>query len=114
MIFPAIKPDRALLVIALRADETVAERYAALRAVLKVCRLHPLDTTPASEIVIVEEAAFRARLAEVRATLGADDLLHLVTLRPGGRLGVEAITAPDVDDPLGPRPPARRPPWLRD
>jgi hypothetical protein len=114
MRFPPIKPDRCLLWITLRSDETVTSRYAALRTVLKLCRLHPVDTTPTAEIVIVEEAAFRARLDHVRAVLGAGDMLHLVTTA-GERLVVEVIEPPDVlDDAPWSRPPEKRPVWLRD
>jgi hypothetical protein len=114
MRFPPIKPGRGLLWITLRSDETVTRRYAALRAVLRPCRLHPVDTTSAAEIVIVEEAAFRVRLDDVRAALGEGDMLHLITTA-GERLMVEVIAAPDVlaDSPLN-RPAERRPAWLRD
>ncbi len=113
MNFPPIKSDRCLLWITLRPDETVRARYEVLRAVLKQCRLHPLDTTAVSEIVIVEEAAFRARLDDVRATLDDGDMLHMVS-RTGDRLQVTAIVPPEVSsDPLPARPPERRPPWLR-
>jgi hypothetical protein len=113
MRFPPIKPGRGLLWITLRPDETVAKRYTALRAVLKQCRLHPVDTTSAAEIVIVEEVAFRARLDEVLAALGEGDILHLVTTA-GERLVVEVIAAPDVlaASPLS-RPAGHRPVWLR-
>jgi hypothetical protein len=112
--FPPMKSDRGLLWITLHPDETVAARYAALRAVLKECRLHPVDTTAAAEIVIVEEAALRERLDAVRATLGSGDVLHLVTSAPGERLVVEVIGGADVtaDAPLS-RPAVRRPIWLR-
>ncbi len=115
MRFPPMKADRGLLWIALHPDETVAARYAALRAVLKECRLHPVDTTAAAEIVIVEEAALRERLEAVRAALGVGDILHLVTTAPGERLVVEVIGGADVtaDSPLR-RPAVRRPVWLRD
>jgi hypothetical protein len=115
MRFPPMKADRGLLWITLHPDETVAARYAALRAVLKECRLHPVDMTAAAEIVIVEEAAFRAHLDAVRAALGADDMLHLVTTAAGERLVVEVIGGAEVtaDTPLN-RPTARRPVWLRD
>lgn len=110
--FPPIKSGRALLWITLRADDQAAERYTALRAVLKSCRLHPLDTTGASELVIVEEAALRAQLGTVRAALGAGDMLHLIA-RHGERLAVEVIAPPDVDaDNLPDRPSERRPPWF--
>ncbi len=113
MRFPPIKSDRALLWITLHADATVAERYTALHGVLKTCRLHPLDTTAASELVIVDEAAFREQLAAVRAALGEGDMLHLIA-RVGERLQVEVIAPPDVDaDALPQRPDERRPPWLR-
>lgn len=113
LTFPPIKADRCLLWITLVPDETARERYAALRAVLKMCRLHPLDTTAASEIVIVEAAAFNARADEVRAALGPGDMLHQVT-KVGDRLYVQVIAPADVmADPIPNRPPARRPPWLR-
>ena len=113
MRFPPIKAGRALLWITLHPDDTVSTRYAALRAVLKLCRLHPVDTTSAAELVIVEEAAFRAHLDDVRAALGAGDMLHLVSVA-GERLAVDVIAAPDVEsDPVPNRPPDRRPIWLR-
>lgn len=114
MRFPPIKSDRALLWITLHADEAVSERYAALRDVLKTCRLHPLDTTAASELVIVDAAALHEQIAAVRAVLGANDMLHLVA-RSGDQLQVDVIAPPDVDaDVLPNRPAERRPPWLRD
>ncbi len=103
MRFPPIKAGRALLWITLYPDETVSTRYAALRAVLKLCRLHPVDTTPTAEIVIVEEEAFRAHLDDVRAALGPEDRLHLVSTA-GGRLVVDVIALADL---------VRRPVWLR-
>jgi hypothetical protein len=114
MRFPPIKPGRGVLWITLRPDEAVTRRYTALRAVLKSCRLHPVDTTSAAEIVIVEEVAFRSRLGDVLAVLGEGDMLHLVTTA-GERLVVDVIAAPDVaaDAPLS-RPAERRPVWLRD
>ncbi len=112
MHFPPIRPDRCLLWITLRQDETVRERYAVLRAVLRECRLHPLDTTAGAELVIVEEAALEARLEAVRAALGAGDMIHRIASRDG-RLLVSVIASPEVDaDPLPTRPPERRPPWL--
>ncbi len=114
MRFPPIKSDRALLWITLVADETVAERAAALRVALKQCRLHPLDTTGAAELVIVDPMRVREQIADVRAALGDGDMLHLIT-RLGERLSVEVIARPSVDDDTMPtRPPARRPPWLQD
>jgi hypothetical protein len=111
--FPPIKADRALLWITLRADETLDERYAALRNVLKACRMHPMDTTAASEMVIVDAALFREQEAAVRAVLGDGDMLHLVAPL-GGRLQVEVIAPPAVDaDVLPNRPAERRPPWLQ-
>ncbi len=112
MRYPPIKADRALLWLTLHPDEHVQERYAALRAVLKKCRLHPLDTTASAELVIVEEAAFRAHQEEARRALGAHDVLHLVT-KQGERLVVETLEATDRPAPLPQRPPAQRPPWLR-
>jgi hypothetical protein len=113
MRFPPIKAGRCLLWITLHADDTTVARYAALRAVLKQCHLHPVDTTSAAEIVIVDEVAFRAFQDEVQAALGSGDMLHLVTTT-GARLVVEVIGAPDVlaDSPVN-RPPGRRPVWLR-
>jgi hypothetical protein len=105
MSFPPIKPDRCLVWISLRADATVEARHAALRAVLKACRLHPLDTTASAELVIVEEAAFETRRADVLAALGAGDVLHKIGTA-GGRLIVDVL-APAGDSA------ARRPPWLR-
>jgi len=107
MRFPPIKADRALLCIMLAPDATAADRYRALHDILRACRLHPLDTTTSAVLVIVEEAAFRARLDAVRAALGPDDALHLIAAE-GGRLAVEAITATPAD---GERP-SPRPPWL--
>lgn len=98
--------------ITLHPDDAARERYAALRAVLKNCRLHPVDTTGSSELVIVEEAALREHLGALRAALGAGDMLHLIACG-GARLSVEVIAPPDVDaDSLPERPPERRPPWL--
>lgn len=112
MRFPPIKADRALLWITLRPDDTVIERYAALRAVLKACRAHPLDTTAASEVLIVDAEALRAHLPAIRDTLGAGDMLHLIAA-VGDRLAVEVIAPPDVEaDQLPHRPPERRPPWM--
>ena len=111
MIFPPINADRCLLWITLARDETAVERYAALRAALKSCRLHPLDTTPSAELVIVKATALDAHLDMVRAALGPDDMLHRIDQR-GGRLQVTVIAAPSImDDPLTGRPPGRRPPW---
>ena len=103
MRFPPIKPGRCLLWIALAPDPDAAVRYAALRAVLKTCRLHPLDATAWAEVVIVEEEALRARLDEVRALLGAGDSLHLATAS-GDRLSVESLRGGDKGSPA-------RPPW---
>lgn len=113
MTFAPIKADRCLLWISLRPDETVHARYTALRAVLKQCRLHPLDTTADAELVIVEEAALREHLAEVQAALGEGDMLHKIT-KAGERLYVNVIAAPGVmADNLSNRPPGRKPVWLR-
>ena len=112
MRYPPIKADRALLWITLHPDADVSERYAALYALLKTCRLHPLDTTASAELVIVEEAAFRARLEDVRRALGEQDVLHLIT-QQGARLAVETVEAADHPAPIPQRPPAQRPPWLR-
>lgn len=113
MHFPPIRPDRCLLWITLRQDETVRARYAALRTVLRECRLHPLDTTAGAELVIVEEAALEPRLGAIRAALGAGDMIHRIACRDG-RLLVSVIAPPEIDaDPLTARPPERRPPWLR-
>ncbi len=114
MRFPPIKSDRALLWITLVADDTVMARAAALRATLKSCRLHPLDTTGSAELVIVDPVLIREHRAAVRATLGDGDMLHLI-VRVGERLTVEVIAQPTVNDDLIPdRPTVRRPPWLRD
>ena len=114
MTFPPIKADRCLLWISLRPDETVQERYATLRAVLKNCRLHPMDTTASAELVIVEEAAFDAHRAEVLAALGENDVLHKIGKR-GDRLVVDVIAPPEImADDLARRPPSRRPPWRQD
>jgi hypothetical protein len=110
--FPPIKSGRALVWITLHPDAGVSERYAALHGVLKSCHLHPLDTTGASELVIVEEAALREQLGAVRAVLGAGDMLHLIA-RQGERLSVEVIAPLDVEaDSMPDRPAERRPPWL--
>ncbi len=112
MRFPPIKSGRAVLWITLHPDATAGERYAALHAVLKTCRMHPLDTTGASELVIVEEAALREQIGAVRAALGAGDMLHLIA-RQGERLAVEVIAPTDVDADSSPdRPAERRPPWF--
>ncbi len=98
--------------ITLRPDSTAADRYAALHAVLKTCRLHPLDTTGASELVIVEEAALREHTGAVRAVLGQGDMLHVIA-RVGDRLSVDVIAPPDVEaDSVPDRPAERRPPWF--
>ncbi len=111
MRYPPIKTDRALLWVMLHPDERAGERYAALHAVLKACRLHPLDTTASAELVIVEEVAFRAHIEKVRLVLGEQDVLHLVTLQ-GGRLTVETIEATGTLSAASQRPSAQRPPWL--
>ena len=111
MRYPPLKADRALLWITLHPDEHVGERYAALRALLKTCRIHPLDTTASAELVIVEEAAFRAHVEEIRRTLGEQDMLHLVTQRDG-RLVVETVEAGERPAPVPQRPRSQRPPWL--
>ncbi len=103
MRFPPIKPGRCLLWIALAPGPDAAARYVALRAVLKACRLHPLDATAWAEVVIVEEEVLRARLGDVRALLDAGDVLHLVTAS-GDRLSVESLRGG------GDKLPAR-PPW---
>ncbi len=90
MRFPPLKAGRCLLCITLAPDDDAPLRYAALRAVLKACRLHPLDVTPAAALVIVEEDALRAHLDEVRAALGADDTLHLITATED-RINVETL-----------------------
>ena len=112
MTFPPIKADRCLLWITLRSDDTAAARYTALRAVLKSCRLHPLDTTASAELVIVEEAAFEANRAAVVAALGEGDMIHKIT-KTGDRLYVNVVAPPGVmADPIPNRPADRRPPWL--
>ncbi len=111
LTFPPIKADRCLLWIALHPDDGVRERFAALEAALKTCRLHPLDMTASAEIVIVDKAAIRAQLDAVRAALGPGDRLHLVSAQ-GDRLSVEVIAAPG--EPLAadwPRGEGSRPPW---
>ncbi len=112
MPFPPIRPGRCLLWITLRQDETVRDRYMALRAVLRECRLHPLDTTAGAELVIVEEAALEARLGAIRDALGDGDIIHCIACR-NDRLLVSVIGGPEVtDEPLPARPPEHRPPWL--
>lgn len=109
--FPPIKADRCLLWITLQADDGATERFAALEAVLKSCRLHPLDMTACAELVIADEAAVRAQLYALRSALGPGDRLHLVSAQ-GDRLSVEVIAAPDA--PLStdwPRRDGPRPPW---
>ncbi|MBN1967569.1 MAG: hypothetical protein JW910_23135 [Anaerolineae bacterium] len=114
MSFPPLKPGRALLWITLAPDATVRDRYLALRAVLKQCRLHPQDTTASAQLVIVEEAAFREQQAAAQAALGPADRLHLVTAA-GERLRVTVIAPPGApSDPTARRPAAHRPPWLED
>lgn len=113
MNFPPIKPDRALLMIALEPDPQAVERWQQLQPILKQCRLHPLDTSPGAQIVIVEAEALRAQLSAVQAVLGPNDMLHLITAH-AGRLSIQAITGPEAAaDRLPDRPPARRPVWLR-
>lgn len=113
MTFPPLKADRCLLWISLQEDDTVQTRYAALRAVLKHCRLHPLDTTAGAELVIVEAAAFDAHITQIRAALGEGDMIHKISAR-GDRLAVTVTAQPGVmADRLPNRPPERRPPWLR-
>ncbi len=111
--FPPIKADRCLLWIALNPDGGVRERFAALEAILKTCRLHPLTMTPAAEVVIVEEAALRRQIEAVRAALGSGDRLLLIGAQ-GERLHVEQIAPPDEDaPPVYPIPVEQRPPWRR-
>ncbi len=113
MTYPPIRPDRCLLWITLRPDATAKARYQALQAVLKQCRLHPMDTTACSQVVVVEEAALQAHLDAARATLGEGDMLHRVRIMQG-RLQVTVIAPPEVmADSLVRRPPERLPPWLR-
>ncbi|GAB4574857.1 MAG: hypothetical protein Kow0077_23490 [Anaerolineae bacterium] len=113
MIFPPLKPDRCLVWISLVPDETVVTRYAALREVLRACRLHPLDTTPGGEVVIVDQAAFDAQVDAVRAVLGPGDLLHRISAR-GDRLAVDVVAGAEAEgDRLPERPAVRRPPWQR-
>ena len=112
MLFPPLKSDRALLWITLQADAGARARYAALHAILKECRLHPLDTTPDAALVIVEEAAFRQRVDAARAVLGPGDALHLVT-QAGGRLSVLAVR-PAATPESALEESAPRPPWLAD
>lgn len=114
MTFPPLKADRCLLWISLHPDDTVQARYENLRAALKPCRLHPLDTTASAELVIVEKAALEEHLATVRAALGPDDILHKITTI-GDRLYVNVIaSAAAQPDNLNKRPVDHRPPWLRD
>jgi len=104
MRFPPLKADRCLLLITLAPDSAAPTRHAALRAVLKACHLHPLDTTPCAELVIVEEKALRAHLDSLRAALGAGDVLHVI-VAAGDRLNVETVRGPAPQ-------PLTRPPWL--
>ncbi len=106
MRFPPLKAGRCLLCITLAPDDDAPLRYAALRAVLKACRLHPLDVTPAAALVIVEEDALHAHLDEVRAALGAGDTLHLIAAA-GDRLTVEVVRSADAQ-------PLPRPWWLNE
>jgi len=111
--FPPIKADRCLLWIALNPDGGVRERFAALEAILKTCRLHPLTMTPAAEAVIVDEAALRHQIEAVRAVLGPGDRLFLIGAQ-GERLRVEQIAPPGEDVlPGQPLPVEQRPPWRR-
>lgn len=112
MTFPPIKPDRCLLWITLHPDDNVATRYAALKAALKPCRLHPLDTTASAELVIVEAEALNTHMAAVRDALGPADMIHRIT-GSGGRLQVSVIAPAGVTVEAMPvRPPEQRPPWL--
>ncbi len=104
MRFPPLKADRCLLCITLAPDDDAPVRYAALRAVLKACRLHPLGVTPGAVLAIVEEEALRAHLDEVRAALGTGDMLHLITAA-GDRLTVEVVRSADAQ-------PLSHPWWL--
>mgnify|MGYP000005846520 CR=1 FL=1 len=106
MRFPPLKAGRCLLWITLAPDEDAPARHATLRTVLKACRLHPLDVTPGAALVIVEEAALRAHLDELRAVLGSGDVLHLITAA-GDRLTVEVVRSADAQ-------PLARPWWLND
>lgn len=113
LTFPPIKADRCLLWIALHPDDGARERFAALEAVLKTCRLHPLDSAASFEVVVVDEAAIRAQLGAVRSALAPGDRLHLVSAQ-GDRLSIEVIAAPD--EPLSadwPREDRPFPPWRR-
>ncbi len=113
MRLPPIKADRSLLWIALLPDPGASERRAALHAVLKTCHLHPLDTTPGAEVVIVQAEAFRAQIPAIQSTLGPGDLLHLVSAQ-GERLVIDVIAGREAaDDQPASRPPDRQPPWLR-
>lgn len=111
--FPPIKADRCLLWIALNPDGGVRERFAALEAILKTCRLHPLTMMPAAEVVIVDEAALRGQIEAVRAALETGDRLLLIGAQ-GERLRVEQIAPPGEDMiPGQPIPVEQRPPWRR-
>jgi len=113
MVFPPIKADRCLLWIALNPDGGVRERFAALEAILKTCRLHPLIMTPAAEVVIVDEAALRGQIEALRAALGTGDRLLLIGAQ-GEHLRVEQIAPPGEDMiPGQPIPVEQRPPWRR-
>lgn len=113
MGFAPIRADRCILILTLHADDAAAARYAALRDVLKQCRLHPLDTTPVSQLVIVEAAAFTAQLDAVRALLGPQDMIHMISIVKE-RLMTRLIAPAALQQESYPRDAARRPPWLAD
>lgn len=114
MIFPPIKPDRAVLWISLQDDEGAKTRFSRLREVLKGCRLHPLDTTGSAVIVIVGTDAFAAQRAIIEDLLGPGDLLHLIT-NAYGRLSVEVIAGSEAaEDAIEHRPGVRLPDWIHE
>jgi hypothetical protein len=86
-------------------DPGASERRAALHAVLKTCHLHPLDTTPGAEVVIVQAEAFRAQILPSNPRWGRGDLLHLVSAQ-GERLVIDVIAAakpPTISPPVAHR-----------
>ena len=114
MIFPPIKPDRALLWLTLQYDEGADSRFSLIKNALKQCRLHPLDTTAGSAILIVGTEAFNAHRTTIHNLLGPGDLIHFITVN-NGRLSVEVIAGSDANlDTIEKRPEIRRPEWMHE